>query len=267
MLTTAAFIGGAGILAGAPAAAFLAAPAASAQPQSHCATSVLATPCTAADPTLGDGSIAELTARLTARTPADPLAPGWLTARAPSDPFVSLLNSPLMDLAGMVPVLNLFIGNGMDGTALHPNGFGGGFFIGNGGDGWNSTTPGVAGGNGGSGLLFGSGGKGGNGYSDIRTSGDATGTNGGKGGSGGLYGGSGGAGGEGGDAITYGATATAGQGGIGGGVSNGKGNGGDGGDGGYAYGGSIVTTDPATGLQTVQAGTAVGGAGGRGGSS
>ena len=169
MLTTAAFIGGAGILAGAPAAAFLAAPAASAQPQSHCATSVLATPCTSADPTLGDGSIAELTARLTARTPSDPFAPGWLTARAPSDPFVALLNSPLMDLAGMVPVLNLFIGNGMDGTSLHPNGYGGGFFIGNGGDGWNSTTPGVAGGNGGSGLLFGSGGKGGNGYSDIPT--------------------------------------------------------------------------------------------------
>jgi hypothetical protein len=181
MLATAAFIGGAGIMAAASVVAFLAAPAASAQPQSRCATSVLTTTCASSDPTLGDGSIAELAARL--------------TARSPSDPFASLLNSPVMDFAGRVPLLTLFVGNGMDGTSLHPNGFNGGFFIGNGGDGLNSTTPCVPGGNGGNGWLIGSGGKCGNGYSDIRTSGDATGTNGGQGGEGGIYGGSGGDGG------------------------------------------------------------------------
>jgi hypothetical protein len=40
-----------------------------------------------------------------------------------------------MDLAGRVPVLNLFVRNGMDGTSLRPNGFNGGLLIGNGSDG------------------------------------------------------------------------------------------------------------------------------------
>jgi hypothetical protein len=41
--------------------------------------------------------------------------------------------------------------NGLDGTAAHPNGYGGGILFGSGGNGYNSTTAGMAGGNGGSG--------------------------------------------------------------------------------------------------------------------
>ena len=42
-------------------------------------------------------------------------------------------------------------GNGADGTAASPNGENGGLIFGSGGAGYNSTTPGVAGGNGGNG--------------------------------------------------------------------------------------------------------------------
>ncbi|MGB2919707.1 MAG: PGRS repeat-containing protein, partial [Mycobacterium sp.] len=46
--------------------------------------------------------------------------------------------------------------NGADGTEANPNGIGGGWLLGDGGNGWFSTEVGVAGGNGGhGGLLFG----------------------------------------------------------------------------------------------------------------
>src|SRR6185437_2414964 len=54
------------------------------------------------------------------------------------------------------------IGNGADGTALDPNGGDGGLWFGDGGNGWDSTQPGEAGGSGGDAVGFlGSGGEGG----------------------------------------------------------------------------------------------------------
>lgn len=44
-------------------------------------------------------------------------------------------NSPLLNLAGSIPLLNILVGNGQPGTAAHPDSV-------NGGSGWNSTTPG-----------------------------------------------------------------------------------------------------------------------------
>ena len=52
--------------------------------------------------------------------------------------------------------------NGADGTEEHPDGQAGGLLIGNGGNGWDSDTAGVAGGNGGAaGFFVGNGGNGG----------------------------------------------------------------------------------------------------------
>ena len=65
-----------------------------------------------------------------------------------------------MDIAGQIPILNDFVGNGADGTASHPDGYNGGILIGNGGNGYSPTTPGANGGNGGNGgMVFGSGGQ------------------------------------------------------------------------------------------------------------
>ncbi|MDF2830275.1 MAG: Uncharacterized protein K0R01_3558, partial [Mycobacterium sp.] len=74
----------------------------------------------------------------------------------------ALLN-PLFDVAGMIPLLNVFIGNGIDGTAANPNGGAAGLFAGNGGDGFSRTIAGTGrGGIGGAaGLFIGNGGRGG----------------------------------------------------------------------------------------------------------
>src|SRR6478672_559378 len=111
-----------------------------------------------------------------------------------SDPLG--LTSSFLDLAGGIPVLNVFIGNGADGTAAHPNGFNGGLFAGSGGDGYSPTTAGADGGNGGhAGLFFGDGGGGGNGADGNAFVG---GGNGGSGGNGSMFIGNGGSGGNGG---------------------------------------------------------------------
>src|SRR6185312_31962 len=81
--------------------------------------------------------------------------------------------------------------NGIDGTALNPDGQDGGLWFGNGGDGFTFTSgdgP-IDGGDGGSAFLFGNGGDGGDGFA---------GGDGGIGGDGGLWFGNGGAGGDGG---------------------------------------------------------------------
>jgi hypothetical protein len=77
-----------------------------------------------------------------------------------ADPFG--LTTDFFGIAGAIPGLNVFIGNGANGTALHPDGFNGGRLAGNGGKGYTPTTAGATGGNGGfAGWFIGSGGAGG----------------------------------------------------------------------------------------------------------
>lgn len=98
------------------------------------------------------------------------------------------------------------IGNGAAGTADHPDGGDGGWLLGDGGAGWNSTIAGVSGGQGGSAGAFGVGGRGGEG---------GAGADGGAGGEGGTVmgvGGAGGRGGQGSDALTGGAGGSGGAG-------------------------------------------------------
>ncbi|MDT5018699.1 MAG: hypothetical protein QOD39_4859, partial [Mycobacterium sp.] len=124
-LATAAVIGGAGITLSAPAAALLAtAPAASAQPLSLCSELSLPSTC---------GSV-----------PA---------ANGPTfTPLVaSAASMSILDIAGQIPVVNILIGNGANGTAAHPNGYNGGLLIGNGGNGYSydATNYAQSGSNGG----------------------------------------------------------------------------------------------------------------------
>ncbi len=128
------------------------------------------------------------------------------------------------------------IGNGVSGTAAHPDGGDGGLLFGDGGSGWNSDVAGVAGGNGGA-AFFGNGGDGGAG---------GAGAAGGAGGN--TQFGIGGTGGHGGDGVDGG---NGGDGGSGTGWFSSGGNGGDAGN-------SGVGGDP-VGLP------ALGGAGGNGG--
>ena len=82
------------------------------------------------------------------------------------------------------------IGNGAPGTDLDPNGGAAGWLFGDGGPGWNSTDPGIAGGTGGDAGFIGDGGMGGDG---------GAGAAGGDGGAGGSFLGDGGDGGNAGD--------------------------------------------------------------------
>ena len=82
------------------------------------------------------------------------------------------------------------IGNGAPGTQADPTGGAGGWLFGDGGAGWNSTDPGVAGGEGGAAGIIGNGGVGGEG---------GPGADGGDGGAGGSFLGIGGDGGNAGD--------------------------------------------------------------------
>lgn len=132
--------------------------------------------------------------------------------------------------------------DGADGTEQNPNGVGGGWLFGDGGDGWSSTLAGIAGGKGGAaGLLWGSGGDGGAG---------GAGAAGGTGGNAGLLWGNGGHGGAGGAGVN-GAVGTS-------GVNNGRGGDGTAGGSGGAGGNA--------GLLSGRGGDGgVGGAGGKGG--
>ena len=143
LATTAAVIGGAGVVLCAPGAALLVAPAAQAAPYVSAPASppndlcVVMTGCN--------------------NIPAGNLfGAAALSAGTTTDPFTALF-----DLAGAIPGVNLLIGNGADGTAAHPNGFNGGLFAGSGGDGYSSTIAGADGGHGGNaGWFWGNGGKG-----------------------------------------------------------------------------------------------------------
>ena len=114
------------------------------------------------------------------------------------------------------------IGNGTPGTAADPTGGSGGWLIGDGGGGWDSTKAGVAGGDGGAAGILGDGGTGGSG---------GAGAAGGAGGGGGFVMGIGGDGGAGGADSSGGAGGSGGVGGPGTGLVFGIG--GRGGDGGY----------------------------------
>jgi hypothetical protein len=115
LAATVAAIGGAGLVVAAPAAALIAAPGAQAAP-------VVPAPQQFDIPGL------------------DFFGSGGLSAA---------LFDPIFDIAGMVPVLNIFVANGVDGTATNPNGGNAGLFFGNGGKGFDAATPGGNGGNGG----------------------------------------------------------------------------------------------------------------------
>ncbi|MCX2929859.1 cellulase family glycosylhydrolase [Mycobacterium sp. CVI_P3] len=119
------------------------------------------------------------------------------------------------------------IGNGAAGAADHHDGTDGGWLLGDGGPGWDSTEDGVDGGAGGSAGVFGNGGAGGAG---------GAGAAGGAGGTGGALAGIGGAGGDGGAGAVGAAGGAGGAGGDGAGVVFGIGGvggaGGDGSDGG-----------------------------------
>ena len=130
--TTAAAIGGAGMLLGAPAAALLATPG------------------------IAQADVCQINGLF-----------GCNGLSANSD--TSAMSNVVADPSGGDPFYNYFFGNGADGTADHPDGFNGGIFFGNGGNGYTSTTPGVAAGNGGAGgFFFGNGGNGGNGANGHR---------------------------------------------------------------------------------------------------
>jgi hypothetical protein len=132
LAATAAAIGGAGIILGSPAAGLLAAPG-----LAHAA------PAVPAPQQLGNvGSI---------------FGSSGLGG-------ISDLLTPVFAIAGAIPIVNIFIGNGANGTAAHPDGFPGGIFGGNGGNGFSPTATGADGGNGGAAGMFGGhGGNGGNG--------------------------------------------------------------------------------------------------------
>jgi hypothetical protein len=48
---------------------------------------------------------------------------------------LAALLDPLWDITGLIPVINIFAANGVDGTADNPNGTNAGLFFGSGGDG------------------------------------------------------------------------------------------------------------------------------------
>src|SRR5882757_246420 len=218
LVATAAVISGAGIVLGAPVAAlFIGSGVAQAAPLVSAPTDL----CSSSLAGCNDPSASSLFGASTALT-VIPAGPGI------SDPFG--LADAFFDLAGSIPGLNLFIGNGADGTAEHPDGFNGGLFAGSGGNGY-SPAFGANGGNGGSGGLFiGNGGNGGNGLNGVnRTTTDTAGTDAttgnGQNGVGLQNGGRGRDGGPGSNAVAEGHI-----GGMGGNLGGNDGNGGNGAD-------------------------------------
>lgn len=165
--------------------------------------------------------------------PAPPNNPaGWMRALIYNPLHTGIegwINSPLGQ--GVDGVINRLagtyvIGNGRTGTATAPNGTAGGWLLGDGGAGWDSTEAAVSGGNGGAAGMVGNGGRGGTG---------GAGASGGIGGAGGFLMGVGGHGGNGG-AMSGGTGGAGGRGGQGKGLlfgaGGGGGRGGDGADGG-----------------------------------
>ena len=193
---------------------------------------------TAVTPTATSTTPAAVAAALPSTTtpsavPAPPNNPaGWMRALIYNPLHTGIegwINSPLGQ--GVDGVINRLagtyvIGNGRTGTATAPNGTAGGWLLGDGGAGWDSTETAVSGGNGGAAGMVGNGGRGGTG---------GAGASGGTGGAGGFLTGIGGHGGNGG-AMSGGTGGAGGPGGQGKGLlfgaGGGGGRGGDGADGG-----------------------------------
>ena len=116
--------------------------------------------------------------------PLNGLVQFWITS-----PLGELVNGVINTIFGRGEML---IGNGADGTALSPDGEDGGLLFGNGGDGFDGVSIGVAGGNGGDAGWWGDGGDGGAGFAGL---------DGGDGGDAGDLAGIGGNGGDGGAAV------------------------------------------------------------------
>jgi endoglycosylceramidase len=174
-----------------------------------------------AEPAGSAASSLDLTALLQQHvyTPLHTGAEQWIDSSLGQqvDGFV---NQPFILLTGRG-----LIDNGIDGTAAFPNGGAGGWLFGDGGAGWDSTSPAIVGGDGGAAGLFGNGGAGGDG---------GAGAGGGAGGAGGWLLGIGGAGGHGGAGATGvlgGAGGAGGAGGSGGLLFGVGGHGGAGGEG------------------------------------
>jgi hypothetical protein len=196
---TAAAIGGAGIVLAAPGAALLVAPGvAQAAPVAANPVCPLFGGCASGGLGSGIGDVVGLAAP----TP-NALAVGVIGAGV-DGPL-----SALIGIAGQIPFVNIFVHNGADGTAAHPDGGNAGLFIGNGGNGYSPTAADrlILGGNGGNGgtagLFGGNGGNGGNGVAGGTGLGGVLlpGGSGGNGGSAGLFG-DGGNGGNGGAGAT-----------------------------------------------------------------
>ena len=127
--TTLAVLGGASLFLAVPAAALMAGSGvANAAPAEESAQ------CTQLPACLGGGSTPTAPSLFGPATFALALAPDSAT-----NDLVDLFN-PFVDLAGAIPIVNIFVGNGTDGTAFNPNGGNGGLFIGSGGDGYSATT-------------------------------------------------------------------------------------------------------------------------------
>ena len=187
LVATAAAIGGAGLVLATPAAALMAAPVAQAAP---------VVPAPQQIPGLGDllGGL-------------DLFGPGGLGG------LTGLLPSSFLDFAGLIPGLNIFVGNGQDGLLPGSDGGDAGLFIGNGGNGADGvfnplTGTSNDGGNGGNaGIFFGDGGSGGDGVDGrpavyllgAQAIPAAEASDGGNGGNGAFFIGNGGAGGKGGE--------------------------------------------------------------------
>lgn len=121
--------------------------------------------------------------------PVHAMLQDWITSDIGQqvDGVINTLLSPLTptDVCGVIC-------NGLDGTHADPDGQGGGWWFGDGGQGWDSDVAGTVGGDGGDGGGWGNGGDGGAG---------GAGADGGDGGAGGDWWGNGGDGGSGGAGI------------------------------------------------------------------
>src|SRR5882757_5806231 len=160
LVATAAVIGGAGIVLGAPVAALFIG-----QGVAQAAPLVSAPQAPATDLCGGLIGCNDLSASSVPSSGSSLFGGSAALAALPAganlgDPFG--IADAFLNIAGAIPGLNFFVGNGADGTAAHPDGFNGGLFAGSGGNGFNATAVGTNGGNGGSaGLFVGNGGAGG----------------------------------------------------------------------------------------------------------
>jgi hypothetical protein len=121
LLATTAAVGGAAVVAVVPAVALFAAPAAQAQTDATCTfTSLALCATTAAGPAPSSTTMTTLfgpAANVDTRSATNAIG-------SPDDLLAALLqsvvDSPAFTIVSAIPLLNIFAGNGGDGTAAHP---------------------------------------------------------------------------------------------------------------------------------------------------